>query len=65
MFRSTNIFDKFLLYLLQNTQFKDKAIATMYGTGGLKRVSIEFVKNYKFACPDVKEQKQIDIFIER
>ena len=65
VFRSINIFDKFLLYLLQNTQFKDNAIATMYGTGGLKRVSIEFVKNYKFACPDLKEQEQIAAFLDK
>lgn len=65
VFRSVNIFNKFLLYLLQNTQFKDKAIATMYGTGGLKRVSIEFVKNYKFACPDLKEQEQIAEFLDK
>lgn len=65
VFRSINIFDKFLLYLLQNTEFKDNAIATMYGTGGLKRVSIEFVKNYKFACPDLKEQEQIAEFLDK
>ena len=65
VFRSINIYNKFLLYLLQNTQFKDKAIATMYGTGGLKRVSIEFVKNYKFACPDIKEQEQIAEFLDK
>lgn len=65
VFRSINIFDKFLLYLLQNTQFKDNAIATMYGTGGLKRVSIEFVKNCKFACPDLKEQEQIAEFLDK
>lgn len=65
VFRVKSINNKFLLYFLQNRIFKDLAISTMYGTGGLKRVSADFVKNYKFALPTLVEQQQIADFLEQ
>lgn len=65
VFRAKNINNKFLLYFLQNRKFKDLAISTMYGTGGLKRVSADFVKNYKFGLPTTNEQKQIADYLDK
>lgn len=65
VFRAKNINNKFLLYFLQNRKFKDLAISTMYGTGGLKRVSADFVKNYKFGLPTANEQKQIAEYLDK
>ncbi len=65
VFRAININNRFLLYFLQNSKFKDMAISTMYGTGGLKRVSGDFVKNYKFGLPSNTEQKQIAEYLDK
>lgn len=65
VFRARNINNKFLLYFLQNRKFKDLAISTMYGTGGLKRVSADFVKNYKFGLPKVNEQMEISDYLDK
>ncbi len=65
VFRAKNINNKFLLYFLQNRIFKDMAISTMYGTGGLKRVSSNFVKNYKFGFPRKNEQQNIADYLDK
>lgn len=65
VFRVKNINNKFLLYFLQNRKFKNSAISTMHGTGGLKRVSADFVKNYKFGLPTANEQKQIADYLDK
>lgn len=59
-----NIENKYLFYLLQSEIFKKLCIATMTGTGGLKRVSIEFIKNYTCYIPTTEEQKRIINFLE-
>ncbi len=59
-----NIENKYLFYLLQSEVFKKLCVSTMTGTGGLKRVSIEFIKNYVCYIPEKAEQKNIVEYLE-
>ena len=59
-----DIENKYLFYLLQSEIFKDQCTSTMTGTGGLKRVSIDFIKNYVCYIPDRKEQKKIINYLD-
>lgn len=59
-----DIDNKYLFYLLQSEIFKKSCIATMTGTGGLKRVSVEFIKNYICYIPRIEEQKRIINFLD-
>ena len=43
VFRSHGVDTDYLYYFLQTNLFKDASVATMTGTGGLKRVSSSFV----------------------
>ena len=64
VFRPHKINVPFLFYFLQNTIFKNQAQSVMYGTGGLKRVPSEFIKNYQFACPPKPEQQAIADYLD-
>lgn len=65
VFRCKNkIEDKYLFYLLQSEVFKKLCVSTMTGTGGLKRVSIEFIKNYVCYIPEKIEQKNIVNYLD-
>ena len=64
VFRPHKISVPFLFYFLQNTIFKNQAQSVMYGTGGLKRVPSEFIKNYQFACPPQSEQQAIAEYLD-
>lgn len=55
----------FLFYFLQNDIFKNFAISTMTGTGGLKRISPTFVNNYSFALPPIQERNKIIFFLDK
>lgn len=55
-----NIENRYLFYLLQSEILKKHCVSTMTGTGGLKRVSIDFIKNYVCYIPEKKEE-QINI----
>ena len=57
--------NKYLYYLLQENGFKSKAISSMYGVGGLKRIPTEFIANFEIYILDVKEQIEIIKYIER
>lgn len=57
--RPQNINTEFIFYYLQNDIFKQYACATMTGTGGLKRVSPTFVRNYSIFIPSNEEQLEI------
>ena len=63
--RPTNIFADYLFYWLQNFYFIDIGIATMTGTGGLKRVSPYYVKNSFILVPPKDEQEEISEYIEK
>lgn len=53
-------YDKeYIYYCLQLENFKAKAVANMYGVGGLKRIPTEFLSEYKFLVPDLKTQVAI------
>lgn len=64
VFRATQMDTSFLFYFLQNTIFKNQAQSVMYGTGGLKRVPSDFIKNYKFALPPKLEQQAIASYLD-
>lgn len=57
--RPQSINTEFIFYYLQNDIFKQYACATMTGTGGLKRVSPTFVRNYSIFIPSNEEQIEI------
>lgn len=57
--RPQSINTEFIFYYLQNDIFKQYACATMTGTGGLKRVSSTFVRNYSVFIPCNEEQLEI------
>lgn len=57
--RPQSINTEFIFYYLQNDIFKQYACATMTGTGGLKRVSPTFVRNYSIFIPCNEEQLEI------
>ena len=55
---------KYLFYLLQSPHFKTNGVVSMTGTGGLKRVSSDAVRNYKFALPSAKIQNLIASYLD-
>lgn len=57
--RPQSINTEFIFYYLQNDIFRQYACATMTGTGGLKRVSPTFVRNYSVFIPCNEEQLEI------
>jgi type I restriction enzyme S subunit len=60
VFRCTKILtNKFLMYFLQTEYFRNNAIASMTGTGGLKRVSPKVARNIQLPIPDKSEQIEI------
>ncbi len=65
VFRATKINTKFLMYLLRNNLFMKYATATMTGTGGLKRVSPQFVKSLSFGYPSEAEQYKIAEYLDK
>lgn len=62
--RPTQIHDRYLLYVLQHSGFKDAACATMTGTGGLKRVSSSFIQNCHIPYPAISVQKRIADYLD-
>lgn len=64
VFRSKMIYDRWLFYFLRNNLFMEYAKATMTGTGGLKRVSPNFVYSLTFAHPSIIEQQQIADYLD-
>jgi len=64
VFRCTKVNNRFIFYYLQNEIFRQRCISTMYGTGGLKRVSSNYVYNYKLALPNLNEQQEIANYLD-
>lgn len=65
VFRANESIKFFLFYFLQNNIFKKFSISTMTGTGGLKRVSPNFVNNYSFALPPIEERNKIVFYLDK
>ena len=63
--RPKKILDRFLLYFLQHSGFKDAACSTMSGTGGLKRVSSLFLQNCYIPYPNFQEQEKIANYLDQ
>ena len=59
VFRPQGILTKWFYYFLQNPAFIDRCKSTMTGTGGLKRVSLAFIRDYILAVPGITEQEAI------
>ena len=55
---------EYLYYLLHSEPFRKIAEGSMYGAGGQKRVSDNFVANYHFALPPKRERQTIAAFLE-
>lgn len=53
------ILPEYLLMLLQSAPFKQEAAKNMRGTGGLKRIPLEFLADFSFPIPSLEEQKDI------
>ena len=58
-------YNRFILYLLMNDDFKQSAVSAMTGSAGLKRVPSEFVMNYEFYLPPLSEQHAIATYLDR
>lgn len=63
--RAHSILTEYLFYYLQNPGFVQRACASMTGTGGLKRVSSDFVKNCPIPIPPKDEQNKIASFLNK
>lgn len=63
--RPTKLHPGWLYYYLQNDNFKEAAKSTMTGTGGLKRVSPQFVTDHSFTYPSYEEQSAISDNLDR
>jgi type I restriction enzyme S subunit len=62
--RCKDIYNKYLLYLLQNKELKDILVSTMQGTGGLKRISPDFLRKLKIPVPPIDEQQEIAAYLD-
>jgi type I restriction enzyme S subunit len=56
---------EFFYYLLHSFPFKYIAESSMYGAGGQKRVSDNFVANYHFSLPPTEERLKITAFVQQ
>jgi type I restriction enzyme S subunit len=55
---------RFLFYLTMSHQFRIQGEAAMKGAAGQKRVPDEFIQNFRFAVPSLKEQKLIADYLD-
>ena len=56
---------RFLLYLTFSDHFRRIGTASMYGAGGQKRISDDFVRNFRHPIPNPAEQLAIAAFLDR
>lgn len=64
VFRCLQVYNRWLMYFLRSSTFIERAKATMTGTGGLKRVSPNFVNSLTLAIPPKTEQEQISTYLD-
>ena len=65
VFRAKEAFNRrYLFYYLQNAGFMNVCVSTMTGTGGLKRISSQFVKNAYITYPVITEQRAIADYLD-
>lgn len=56
---------RYLFYLTTSASFRDTGEGAMYGAGGQKRVSTEFVREFRGAFPPHEHQRAIGEFLDR
>jgi type I restriction enzyme S subunit len=56
---------RFLFYVTLSTGFRKQGEAGMYGAGGQKRVSDEFVREFRLPIPPFPQQRAITAFLDR
>lgn len=61
---STMVDPTYLLYFLQTDQFKNKAIRTIKGVGGLRRIDIDDLKVFPISLPPLEEQQEIVAYLD-
>ena len=62
---NANIKNGYLFYYLQSPYIKNIGIASMYGTGGLKRINPMILNYSNLLCPPIAEQQAIAEFLDR
>ena len=62
--RAHSIQNRFLFYCMQSPYFVDGGVAIMTGTGGLKRVSSDYMRNALIPLPPAIEQREISLFLD-
>ena len=62
---SSEVEARFLLYLTFGNHFRFIGEASMYGAGGQKRISGDFVRNFRHPLPSFSEQQAIADFLDR
>lgn len=55
----------FIFYWLQNSGFVDKAVFSMTGMGGLKRVPSQFINNLPIVLLPIEEQEKIADYLDK
>lgn len=55
---------RFLSYVVQSATFRNPAISSMTGAGGLKRVSDSYIKDLHLPAPSIYEQQQIADYLD-
>jgi len=55
---------KFLYLITRTSYFRNLGEEVMTGSAGQKRVPVQFVSNFAVGLPDIKDQKDIVIYIE-
>ena len=62
---SGNLDARFLLYLTFSDHFRGIGTASMFGAGGQKRISDDFIRNFRHPLPGLSEQRAIAAFLDR
>ena len=62
---SSHLASRFLLYLTFSHHFRRIGAASMYGAGGQKRISDEFIRNFRHPVSSLPEQRVIADFLDR
>lgn len=61
----SDVQNRFLFYLTTSDPFRKIGKAAMYGAGGQKRISTDFVKDFRIGLPPMDEQRAICLFLDR
>ena len=62
---SLRVYPRFLLYLTFSHHFRRFGAASMYGAGGQKRISENFIRDFRHPLPVFPEQRVIADFLDR